>query len=225
MLGRLTDTVVPAFRGTLDRDRSVVFFDDSLGECEPNSGASRLRREKQLEDSWQHLRRDRRAAVRESASPAPVRERVGLQRDVGSLGRGIDGIRQDAPECLCELLAVNGNRRWRVAVSFAANCDRAALEASALRLEHVVPDRVGIGGRQLERDGSARARRSVPTIRLRRSTSRRMRPTFFSITGSSRARNRSSCAADEIPKIGLRSSCATPAATSPIASLRRRCPA
>ncbi len=60
-------------------------------------------------------------------------------------------------------------------------------------------------------------------MRLRRSTSRRMRPTFRSTTGSSRMRARSSCAADEMPKSGLRSSCATPAATSPIASRRRFC--
>ena len=59
---------------------------------------------------------------------------------------------------------------------------------------------------------------------LSRSTSRRMRPTFFSTTGSSRTRKRRSCAADEMPKSGLRSSCATPADTSPIASSRRFCP-
>jgi len=60
---------------------------------------------------------------------------------------------------------------------------------------------------------------NVPTIRLSRSTSRKMRPTLVSMTGSSRALKRRSCAADEIPKIGLRSSWATPAATAPIAPL------
>ena len=59
------------------------------------------------------------------------------------------------------------------------------------------------------------------TTPFSRSTSRRMRPTFFSMTGSSRTRKRSSCAAEEMPKSGLRSSRAMPADTSPIASRRR----
>ena len=58
------------------------------------------------------------------------------------------------------------------------------------------------------------------TTPFKRSTSRRMRPTFFSMTGSSRTRKRSSCAADEIPKSGFRSSRAIPADTSGFAPTR-----
>src|SRR5258707_2596051 len=65
---------------------------------------------------------------------------------------------------------------------------------------------------------------SAATTLFNRSTSRRIRPTFFSTIGSSFTRKRRSCAADEMPKSGLLSSCATPADTSPMASERRLCP-
>ena len=96
-------------------------------------------------------------------------------------------------------------------------CDSRRARSPSRMSSHTASGSAGCRCTALGRPNSSR----LVTILLSRSTSRRMRPTFFSTTGSSRARKRRSWAALEMPKSGLRSSCATPAATSPMASRRR----
>jgi hypothetical protein len=130
----------------------VVLFDDSLSECESHAGASRLRRQKELEYSRQHLRRNRRAPVRESATPSAVWKERGLERNVGRLRGGVYRVRQDALKSLGQLPAVDRDRRGRLR---SRPSDRycTALETTTLRLEHVIPNRIRVGGRQLEDNG------------------------------------------------------------------------